>query len=94
MENIINMYLSIVSGIVLGESSFKITLRFLVFYKCAIKICDSILVDQYQNPSEYLPDHFNPFCYSPNEFKSMKSLSTTLNKMNGKNKNDYAESCN
>ena len=32
MENVIIMYLSIVLDIVLGESSFKITLRFLVFY--------------------------------------------------------------
>ena len=31
MENVIIMYLSIVLDIVLGESSFKITLRFLVF---------------------------------------------------------------
>ena len=32
MENVIIKYLSIVSDIVLGESSYKITLRFLVFY--------------------------------------------------------------
>ena len=32
MENVIIMYLSIVLDIVLGESSFKITLRFLVFH--------------------------------------------------------------
>ena len=32
MENVIIMYLSVVLDIVLGESSFKISLRFLVFY--------------------------------------------------------------
>ena len=32
MENVIIMYLSIVLDIVLGENSFKITVRFLVFY--------------------------------------------------------------
>ena len=31
-ENVIIMYLSIVIDIALGESSLKITLRFLVFY--------------------------------------------------------------
>ena len=33
MENVIIMYLSIVLDILLDESSFKITLRFLTFYK-------------------------------------------------------------
>ena len=32
MENVIIMYLSITLDIVSGESSFKITLRFLVFH--------------------------------------------------------------
>ena len=32
MENVAIMYLSIILDIVLGESSFKIALRFLVFY--------------------------------------------------------------
>ena len=32
MENVTIMYLSIILDIVLGESSFKIALRFLVFY--------------------------------------------------------------
>ena len=32
MENVTIMYLSIVLDIVVGESSFKIALRFLVFY--------------------------------------------------------------
>ena len=32
MENVIIMHLSIVLDILLGESSFKITLRFLDFY--------------------------------------------------------------
>ena len=31
MENVIIMYLSILLDILLGENSFKITLRFLVF---------------------------------------------------------------
>ena len=32
MENLIIMYLSIVLDIALGESSLKITLKFLIFY--------------------------------------------------------------
>ena len=32
MENVTIMYLSIILDIVVGESSFKIALRFLVFY--------------------------------------------------------------
>ena len=32
MENVTIMYLSIILDIVVGETSFKIALRFLVFY--------------------------------------------------------------
>ena len=46
MENVIILYLSIVLGIVLGENSFKITSRFLVFYQFGIRIWDPIPVDR------------------------------------------------
>ena len=55
MENATVMYLSIISDIVLGESSFKITLRFLTFYQFGVRIWDPIPVDRYQNPSGYVP---------------------------------------
>ena len=46
MGNVVIMYLPIVLDIVLGESSFKMTLRFLSFYKFGAKVWDPILVDQ------------------------------------------------
>ena len=46
MENVIIMYLSIVLDIVLGETSFKIALRFLAFYYFEIRIWDPILADR------------------------------------------------
>ena len=57
MENVIIMHLSIVLHIALGESSFKITLRFLAFYSFGIRIWDPIPVDRYQSPSGYIPDY-------------------------------------
>ena len=41
MGNVIIMYFLIVLDIVLGESSFKITLRFLVFYSFGIRIWEN-----------------------------------------------------
>ena len=46
MGNVVTMYLPIVLDIVLGESSFKITLRFLFFYKFGVKVWDPIPVDR------------------------------------------------
>ena len=46
MENINIMYLAIVLDIVLGDNLFKITLRFLVFYKSGIRIWNTKPVDQ------------------------------------------------
>ena len=46
MGNLVIMYLPIVLDSVLGESSFKITLRYLIFYKFGVKAWDTITVDQ------------------------------------------------
>ena len=63
MENIFVMYLSIVLDIVLGESSLKITLRSFVFYQFVVRVQDSILIDQQQNPSGYVPEKSPESCY-------------------------------
>ena len=46
MENAISLYLSIVLDIVLGESSLKITSRFLGFYQFGIRIWYPIPFDR------------------------------------------------
>ena len=43
MENVIIMYLSIAIYITLGESSIKITLKYLVFCQYGVGIWDPIL---------------------------------------------------
>ena len=46
MENAFAVCLSIALDIVLGESSFKIALKFLTFFKIVVRIWDPIPIEQ------------------------------------------------